>query len=432
MPPLAASVPVKIYQSNSNLFALVFYPIQTTRNLQLHNDTLSHILYTKRDQVIFMEQTRQMQQAGQITTGNQMQMMNQATPGNQMQQASQTTPRNQMQQANQTDAGNQVKMANQTITDKQMKQTSQIQQGNQMQQMNFTQQGNQMQMTGQNHARQENQMWQNPHMQQDHQMQQANHMYQGNQIQQANHIYQGNQMQQANHMYQGNQMRQDNQNLQDRQIQQDQSPFLNQIPQEQLHHMQQTENTAGFSAPNRNVIRVFSALVEEVSRDRGTTFVTISYRNCDGCAAPSDTVRLVVSRDTDIFNEQGQRIRAGELERGMTVDASFSSAMTRSIPPQAQAFFIRITARAPRTEITTGRIAQVNPRGHFLLVMRNQNPASAIQFHINQDTAILDVFGRRTNLSALRPGFRVRVEHAPFMTASIPPQTTAFVVQIIR
>jgi len=406
VPPLAASVPVKIYQSNSNLFALVFYPIQTTRNLQLHNDTLSHILYTKRDQVIFMEQTRQMQQAGQITTGNQMQMMNQATPGNQMQQASQTTPRNQMQQANQTDAGNQVKMANQTITDKQMKQTSQIQQGNQMQQMNFTQQANQMQ--------------------------QANHMYQGNQIQQANHIYQGNQMQQANHMYQGNQMRQDNQNLQDRQIQQDQSPFLNQIPQEQLHHMQQAENTAGFSAPNRNVIRVFSALVEEVSRDRGTTFVTISYRNCDGCAAPSDTVRLVVSRDTDIFNEQGQRIRAGELERGMTVDASFSSAMTRSIPPQAQAFFIRITARAPRTEITTGRIAQVNPRGHFLLVMRNQNPASAIQFHINQDTAILDVFGRRTNLSALRPGFRVRVEHAPFMTASIPPQTTAFVVQIIR
>lgn len=347
-----------------------------------------------------MEQTRQMQQAGQITTGNQMQMMNQATPGNQMQQASQTTPRNQMQQANQTDAGYQVKMANQTITDKQMKQTSQIQQGNQMQQINFTQQ--------------------------------ANHIYQENQMQQANHIYQGNQMQQANHMYQGNQMRQDNQNLQDRQIQQDQSPFLNQIPQEQLHHMQQAENTAGFSAPNRNVIRVFSALVEEVSRDRGTTFVTISYRNCDGCAAPSDTVRLVVSRDTDIFNEQGQRIRAGELERGMTVDASFSSAMTRSIPPQAQAFFIRITARAPRPEITTGRIAQVNPRGRFLLVMRNQNPASAIQFHINQDTAILDVFGRRTNLSALRPGFRVRVEHAPFMTASIPPQTTAFVVQIIR
>ena len=371
-----------------------------------------------------------MQQAGQITTGNQMQMMNQATPGNQMQQASQATPGNQMQQANQTDAGNQVKMANQTITDKQMKQTSQIQQGNQMQQMNFTQQGNQMQQM--NFTQQGNQMQQANHIYQGNQMQQANHIYQGNQMQQANHIYQGNQMQQANHTYQGNQMRQDNQILQDRQIQQDQSPFLNQIPQEQLHHMQQAENTAGFSAPNRNIIRVFSALVEEVSRDRGTTFVTISYRNCDGCAAPSDTVRLVVSRDTDIFNEQGQRIRAGELERGMTVDASFSSAMTRSIPPQAQAFFIRITARAPRTEITTGRIAQVNPRGRFLLVMRNQNPASAIQFHINQDTAILDVFGRRTNLSALRPGFRVRVEHAPFMTASIPPQTTAFVVQIIR
>lgn len=252
-------------------------------------------------------------------------------------------------------------------------------------------------------------------------MQQANPMLQGGYTKQMHQANQTGHMQQINqeHVQQSNQEH----------MQQMHQEYVQQAGQE---HMQQTENLAASAVPNRNVVRVFSALVEDVSRDRGTTFVTISYQQCDGCAAPSDTVRLVVSRDTDIYNEQGQRIRAGELERGMTVDASFSSAMTRSIPPQAQAFFIRIISRAARTETTVGRIAQVNARDRFLLVMRNQNPASAIRFHIRPDTMILDFFGRRTNLSALRPGLRVRVEHANFMTASIPPQTTAFVVQMVR
>lgn len=185
-------------------------------------------------------------------------------------------------------------------------------------------------------------------------------------------------------------------------------------------------------SPNRNVIRVFSAVIREISRERNTTFVTIAYNNCVGCGSPSGTVRLVVNQETTILNERGRNIRAGELERGMTVDADFSSAMTRSIPPQAQAFFIRVTRRVNQTETTIGRIIEVNTRNNFILVLRNQNPSSAVRFNISPGTVILDPFGRRTNLSSLRAGFRVRVEHASFMTASIPPQTTAFTVQIIR
>lgn len=188
-----------------------------------------------------------------------------------------------------------------------------------------------------------------------------------------------------------------------------------------------------FPTPNRNVIRVFSAVIEEVSRDRNITFVTIAYngRNCVGCNG-SGTVRLVVNQETTIHNERGRNIRAGELERGMTVDANFSSVMTRSIPPQSQAFFIQVTRRANRTQTTVGRIIEVNTRNNFILVLRNQNPASAIRFNVSPNTVILDFFGRRTSLSSLISGLRVRVEHATFMTASIPPQTTAFTIQMIR
>lgn len=196
--------------------------------------------------------------------------------------------------------------------------------------------------------------------------------------------------------------------------------------------MDYIDNFSSSRRPDRNVIRVFSALIEDIARDRGAVFVTISYTNCAGCSTPSDTVRLVVNQSTDIYDEQGRNIRPNELERGMTIDASFSSAMTRSIPPQAQAFFIRITERPVQSVTTTGRIAEVNARNNFIIVLTSQNPSSAIRFHILPDTVILDLFGRRTRLLALRPGFRVRVEHASFMTAGIPPQTTAFTVQVIR
>ena len=192
------------------------------------------------------------------------------------------------------------------------------------------------------------------------------------------------------------------------------------------------DNLNSFQNPNRNVIRVFSAIIQEISRDRNATLVTIVYNECIGCTGRGNSVRLVVNQDTDIYDERGRNIRVGELERGMTVDASFSSAMTRSNPPQAQAFFIRVIGRTNRTETTTGRIIEVNTRNNFILVLRNQNPASAIRFNISNNTVILDLFGRRTSLSSLIPGFRVRVEHASFMTASIPPQTTAFTVQVIR
>lgn len=196
--------------------------------------------------------------------------------------------------------------------------------------------------------------------------------------------------------------------------------------------MDYIDNFNPIPGSNRNVIRVFSAVIEGISNERNTTFVTISYNNCIGCSRPGNSVRLVVNQETSIYDERGRNMRARELERGMTVNAVFSSTMTRSIPPQAQAFVIRVTGRPNRKVATTGRIIEVNTRSNFILVLRNQNPASAIRFNISPNTVIWDLFGRPTRLSSLSPGFRVRVEHATFTTASIPPQTTAFTVRIIR
>lgn len=191
-------------------------------------------------------------------------------------------------------------------------------------------------------------------------------------------------------------------------------------------------NSPPFPPQNRNAIRVFSAVIDRINRERNTTFVTISYNDCIGCNGLRGPIQLVVNQDTTIRDERGRNIRANELERGMIVDATFSSAVTRSIPPQSQAFSISIRRRANRTQTTTGRMIEVNTRNNYILVLRNQNPSSVVRFNISPNTEIFDLFGRRTSLSSLTAGFRVRIEHASFMTASIPPQTTAFTVRVIR
>lgn len=196
------------------------------------------------------------------------------------------------------------------------------------------------------------------------------------------------------------------------------------------------DNIERFPSPQgRDTIRVSDAVIEEVDRNGGTTFVTIVYSQCMECQrsrGSEQIVRLVISRDTVIRDERGRNIRPGELERGMVVDAAFSAAMTRSIPPQAQAFSIRVISRHNMERTTIGRIVEVNQRENFIITAGSLNPASAIRFNLSRDTVILDASGRRIRLAMLFPGLRVRVEHANFMTASIPPQTPAFVIQIIR
>ncbi len=183
--------------------------------------------------------------------------------------------------------------------------------------------------------------------------------------------------------------------------------------------------------PFRDSIRVTDALIQSVTSDRGTTFVTIEYDNCPACRNRMQ-MTLVVNQNTMIRDECGRSLPADELEAGMIVDATFSQAMTRSIPPQAQAFQIRVKKRQPSFVTTTGRILDVNTREQFIWTNSDSNPASVIRFNITPETRILDPIGRQIPLSNLFPGLRVRVEHATFMTASIPPQSPAFLIRVIR
>ncbi len=180
---------------------------------------------------------------------------------------------------------------------------------------------------------------------------------------------------------------------------------------------------------HRDRIRISNAIIEDIPMNQHTRQIRISYSDCTTC--PQQQAVLNIDRDTLILDERGNQIRPRDLQIGMTIDALVSSAMTRSMPPQTQAFQIRIVRRPATSRITIGFILDTDERNRSITTISNQNPSSIIQFNTTQDTVILDRNGRNIPFSRLMPGQRVRVGHATFMTASIPPQTTAFSIQLL-
>lgn len=184
--------------------------------------------------------------------------------------------------------------------------------------------------------------------------------------------------------------------------------------------------------PRNSIINISDGLIENIDFEGRTAFVTISYADCMNCMRSEQTVRLVVGNNTLIFDENGNPIPVTDLRTGMIVNAAFSSAMTRSIPPQSNAFMIRIVRRPIPDNITVGRIVDINRQNRSFTTISDGNLSSLIRFNVPNDAIILDIAGRPINFSRLTPGLRVRVRHAAFMTASIPPQTTAFEIRVIR
>ena len=179
------------------------------------------------------------------------------------------------------------------------------------------------------------------------------------------------------------------------------------------------------------VIPISNGIIEEISRERGNTFVTVTYGTGFGNQRNEQRIRLVVGPRTIIVNSNGTPIPVSALAVGMRINATVSSAMTRSIPPQATAYLIRIVSRAPQEAVTVGRILEADRRGRNFTTISDRDPSSIIRFNVSEDTTFLGRVGRPIDFAALTPGLRVRVRHANFMTASIPPQTTAFEVQVL-
>lgn len=184
---------------------------------------------------------------------------------------------------------------------------------------------------------------------------------------------------------------------------------------------------------NSPILYVEHALIEEVSTNDGRTgSVLISYEiEASSNIMQKELLKLIVNNNTEIVNEFAEPMKLCDLKKGMYLDASFSSAMTMSIPPQTRAFQMIIRSNMPEIVVTTDRVVSVDVRNSFLLTGNPYEMIEQMRFVVSQATVILNRNGERISLSQIKPGQLVRVEHASFQTMSIPPQTTAFRIQVL-
>lgn len=184
-----------------------------------------------------------------------------------------------------------------------------------------------------------------------------------------------------------------------------------------------------------NVMRIDNAFVEEVvpAGRSSAGYILVSYAAAGANRTTSiQNLRLNITQNTILLDSSGKKIRLSDIRKGMWVNVVFSSAMTRSIPPQSAAFLVvaRRDFQSSSSTTTTGRIAMVDPVNEILYTGNPFDINSQTKYLLSNAT-ITDRSGRPINMRALRPGDRVRITHANFQTSSIPPQTTAFHVQLL-
>ena len=179
------------------------------------------------------------------------------------------------------------------------------------------------------------------------------------------------------------------------------------------------------------VTRISNATIEEISQDRNNTLVTAVYRDRRNNRGEEMRIRMVVGPGTVVVNMNGTRGNASELSVGMIVNAIVSNTMTRSIPPQVEAFFVEIVRGGMESSTTVGRIVDIDRMGRNFTTISDGDFTSIIRFNVPQNVPITNRMGRNIDFNGLVTGMRVEVRHANFMTNSIPPQTTALEVKVL-
>lgn len=203
------------------------------------------------------------------------------------------------------------------------------------------------------------------------------------------------------------------------------------------------DDPRGFIINQGNIMRINNAFVEEVScfnNSNGTILISYSVPGRNNRNS-IQTMRLNLSSRTAVLNNFGQRICICCIQRGSWVNVVFSSRMTKSYPPIANAFLVVVQRNPQRPQPplppqrpsseTTGRIILIDFDNRFIITENPKNRNRQTRFLITNATTFTNRFGSPIRFNQLQTGQMARITHANFQTPGIPPQTTAFHVQLI-
>lgn len=132
---------------------------------------------------------------------------------------------------------------------------------------------------------------------------------------------------------------------------------------------------------------------------------------------------LVHIADTTVFANDA------EITKGAYLAVGYDAAMTMSIPPQTTARYIRVENQIevePAEEVAfSGIITEIDGE---LVTVGNPTEEGAVRLVITEETVILGA----DSVSDLKVGMEIKGAHSMAATFSIPPQSVAFRVEIVK
>ncbi|MDF2888256.1 MAG: hypothetical protein K0R23_2641 [Lacrimispora sp.] len=197
--------------------------------------------------------------------------------------------------------------------------------------------------------------------------------------------------------------------------------------------IEENEDARGMITMSGSIMEVQNALVEEMYTPNSRTgYLIISYADPgENDMINIELIQLNIGWETILIDQFGEAISLCSITKGSYVNATFSTVMTRSIPPQSNAYRVIAMVDSLSYRITTDRILLVDSDNHFVYTGNPNDESDQMRYVITSATDIVDEDGNPLTLDDLKPGKMVRIKHANFQTASIPPQTTAFVIELL-
>lgn len=197
--------------------------------------------------------------------------------------------------------------------------------------------------------------------------------------------------------------------------------------------IEENEDARGMITMSGSIMEVQNALVEEMYTPNSRTgYLIISYADPgENDMINIELIQLNIGWETILIDQFGEAISLCSITKGSYVNATFSTVMTRSIPPQSNAYRIIAMVDSLSYRITTDRILLVDSDNHFVYTGNPNDESDQMRYVITSATDIVGEDGNPLTLDDLKPGKMVRIKHANFQTASIPPQTTAFVIELL-
>lgn len=143
------------------------------------------------------------------------------------------------------------------------------------------------------------------------------------------------------------------------------------------------------------------------------------------------TVVLNITDETELVDEDGNKIDAETLEKGCGLNVTYADFMTLSLPPMTNG--VKIVAKSEGMyDVVTGTVCMISDEeGRRSITIGDKDDINTqTVFNVGDDLYVMDTEGNKVDFEAIKEGMKLDFIASAISTRSIPPQQALYAARI--